>query len=66
MAFWMGSEIYSVGTSNVAVTLTPGVAGVFKVTLNDEVVYDKSETGRYPTLPDSKEIKAKVASILED
>ena len=66
MAFWMGSEIYSIGGSKVAVTLTPGVAGVFKVALNDEVVYDKSETGRYPTLPDSKEIKAKVANMLED
>lgn len=65
MAFWMGSEIYSVGGSKVAVTLTPGVAGVFKVTLNDEVVYDKSEIGRYPTLPDSTEIKAKVANMLD-
>ncbi len=65
MAFWMGSEIYSVGCSKVGVTLTPGVAGVFKVTFNDEAVYDKSETGRYPTLPDSKEIKAKVANMLD-
>lgn len=65
MAFWMGSEIYSVGGSKVAVMLTPGVAGVFKVPLNDEAVYDKSETGRYPTLPDSKELKAKVANMLD-
>ncbi len=65
MAFWMGSEIYSVGGSKVAVMLTPGVAGVFKVPLNDEAVYDKSETGRYPTLPDLKELKAKVANMLD-
>ena len=65
MAFWMGSELYAAGGSQVAVTLIPGQGGVFKVTLNGEVVFDKSELGRYPALPDSKEMKAKVISIVE-
>ena len=65
MAFWMGSELYAAGGSHVAVTLTPGQSGVFKVTLNGEVVFDKSELGRYPALPDSKEMKAKVISMVE-
>ena len=65
MAFWMGSELYVAGGSRVAVTLTPGVGGVFKVTLNGEVVWDKAETGRYPALPDAKDLKSKVAKMVE-
>ena len=65
MAFWMGSELYVAGGSKIAVTLTPGTSGVFKVILNGEVVFDKAEIGRYPALPDAKEIKASVASMIE-
>jgi selenoprotein W-related protein len=65
MAFWMGSELYVAGGSQVAVTLTPGTGGVFRVTLNGEVVWDKDVLGRYPSLPDSKELKAKVANMVE-
>ncbi len=65
MAFWMGSELYAAGGSQVAVALTPGQGGVFKVTLNGEVAFDKSELGRYPALPDSKDMKAKVINMIE-
>ena len=65
MAFWMGSEPYVAGGSQVAVKLTPGKGGVFKVTLNGEVVWDKAEQGRYPALPDAREIKTKVANMVE-
>ena len=49
----------------MAVKITPGQSGVFKVTLNGEVVFDKSELGRYPALPDSKEMKVKVINMIE-
>ena len=65
MAFWMESELYVAGGSQVAVTLTPGTGGVFRVTLNGEVVWDRDVLGRYPSLPDSKELKAKVANMVE-
>ena len=65
MAFWMGSELYVAGGSQVAVTLTPGTGGVFRVTLNGEIVWDRDVLGRYPSLPDSKELKAKVANMVE-
>ena len=65
MAFWMGSELYVAGGSQVAVTLTPGTGGAFRVTLNGEVVWDRDVLGRYPSLPDSKELKAKVANMVE-
>ena len=61
----MGSELYAAGVSQVAVTLTPGQGGVFKVTLNGEVAFDKSEVGRYPVLSDSKELMAKVITTVE-
>ncbi|HIN14262.1 MAG TPA: hypothetical protein EYM69_01310 [Dehalococcoidia bacterium] len=61
----MGSELYVAGGSQVAVTLTPGTGGVFRVTLNGEVVWDRDVLGRYPSLPDSKELKAKVANMVE-
>ena len=44
MAFWMGSELYAAGKSHVAVTLTPGQGGVFKVILNGEIVFDKGKS----------------------
>ncbi len=61
----MGSELYVAGGSHVAVTLTPGKGGVFKVTLNGEIVWDKAEQGRYPALPDAKELKMKVAEMID-
>lgn len=61
----MGSELAAAGGSQIAVTLTPGQAGVFKVTLNGKVAFDKGELGRYPTLPDAKELKAKVINMIE-
>ena len=66
MAFWMGSELYAAGKSHVAVTLTPGQGGVFKVILNGEIVFDKGKSGRYPSLPDAKEIQSKVVNLIED
>jgi predicted Rdx family selenoprotein len=61
----MGSELAAAAGSQIAITLTPGQAGVFKVTLNGEVAFDKGEVGRYPALPDAKELKAKVINMLE-
>ena len=60
----MGSELFAAGGSHIAITLTPGQGGVFKVTLNGEVAFDKNELGRYPTLPDAKEMKAKVINMI--
>jgi len=61
----MGSELAAAGGSQIAITLTPGQAGVFKVTLNGEIAFDKGDLGRYPTLPDSKDLKAKVINMIE-
>jgi|TARA_B110000263_G_scaffold149436_1_gene129669 predicted Rdx family selenoprotein len=60
----MGSELFAAGGSYIAITLTPGHIGVFKTALNGEVAFDKDELGRYPTLPDAKELKAKVMNMV--
>ena len=60
----MGSELFAAGGSYIAITLTPGHSGVFKAALNGEVAFDKDELGRYPTLPDAKDLKAKVMNMV--
>lgn len=65
MAFWVGSEIFAAGGSHTAITLVPGQSGVFRVTLNGEIVFDRDVTGEYPTLPDVKDIKAKVINMID-
>lgn len=60
MALWIGGEIYAAGSNKIALTLTPGAAGIFEVKLDGEVVFDKGTVGRYPDLNDAKEIKATI------
>ena len=61
----MGSELFAAGGSHVSITMVPGQGGVFKVTLNGEVAFDKMETDRYPTLNDVKDLKAKVVNMVD-
>ena len=60
MALWIGGEIYAAGGNKIKLVLTPGEAGIFEVTLDGEVVFDKGTVGRYPDLNDAKEIKANI------
>ena len=60
----MGSELFAAGGSHIKIIPTPRQGGVFKVTLNGEVVFDKDELGRYPTLLDVKKLKLKVMNII--
>ena len=64
----MGSELFAAGGSYIAITLTLtlGHSGVFKAARNGEVAFDKDELGRYPTLPDAKELKVKVMNMVAD
>ena len=61
----MASELFAAGKSNVAITLTPGQAGVFTVSLNGKTEFDKGIVGRYPSLPDAKELQAKLVRLME-
>ena len=58
----MADEIIANHVEDVAsVTLIPGHKGVFKVSLDDELVFDKKEAGRYP---EPSEITEKILEVL--
>ena len=61
----MATEIYAAGGADVAIRLTPGVAGVMTVTLDGETIYDKkAEDNQTPTLTRLKQMKALVKERL--
>ena len=54
----MASEFFAEGGSDVAVALTPGVAGVLTVYMDGDKIFDrKDEGGDYPSLPRVKEMR---------
>ena len=53
------SDFYQAAGNEVAIKVTPGVAGIFQVFLDGDKIYDKAEEdGRYPDVPRVKEMKA--------
>ena len=61
----MATEFYAAGGADVAIRLTPGVAGVMTVTLDGETIYDKkAEDNQTPTLTRVKQMKALVKERL--
>ena len=54
-ATWLAQEIlFTFGQDVKEVTLEPGSGGIFTVSVNEEVVFDRGATGRFP---ESKELK---------
>lgn len=54
----MATEFYAAGGTDLAISLTPGVAGVLTVTIDGETIYDKKEEdNQTPTLNRVKELK---------
>ena len=49
----------------MGITVIPGGSGVFTVTVDGEMVFDKSVTGQTPNLNEAKEVKAAVRNKLE-
>ena len=54
----MVSELFQAAGPALAISVKPGHSGAFKVTVDGRVL------GRYPTLPDAKELKAKVMNMV--
>ena len=62
---WMVNEIFAEGGRDVAIRVTPGVAGVLQVYADGDKIYDKAdEGGAFPTLPRVKEMRAAVKERL--
>lgn len=67
MAAWMATELFAEGGGDIAITLTPGVAGVLQVYVDGEKVYDKKEeNNETPSLNRVKELRSIVKSKLSD
>ncbi len=55
----MASEFFAEGGKEVAVRITPGVAGILQVFVDGEKIYDKKEEdGQFPNLPRVKQMRA--------
>jgi len=65
LAAWMTSELFQAAGTALAISLKPGAAGAFKITVDDEVLWDKKVQGKSPDIMEAKDIKAKVAKKLE-
>jgi selenoprotein W-related protein len=50
-ATWLASELLTTFTTDIAeVALRPGVGGVFRVSVDDDVVWDRDVDGGFPDL----------------
>ena len=59
----MANELFAQGGKDVAIKITPGVAGILQVFIDGEKIYDKAEEdGQFPTLPRVKQMRA----VLQD
>ena len=65
LASWAVSEMFAAGGTDAAIQLTPGKGGVFKITVDGNVWYDKKTSGGTPEIHDMKDLKARLKSRLE-
>ncbi|MGV6827736.1 MAG: SelT/SelW/SelH family protein [bacterium] len=62
-ASWMAQELLmTFGEDLGEVALIPGAGGIFEIRLNEEVLWNKKEKGRYP---EPKEIKQMVRDRID-
>ncbi len=67
LAAWAVSEMFAAGGPALAIKLKPGAKGVFKLTYEGQVIFDKSKNnGQSPTIAQMKELKALVKNRLEE
>ena len=62
----MASEMFADGGNEVAIKMTPGVAGILQVYVDGDKIFDKKEEdGKFPDLPRVKQMRAVVRDRLE-
>ena len=62
----MASEMFAEGGKDVAIKMTPGVAGILQVFVDGDKIFDKKEEdGKFPDLPRVKQMRAVVRDRLE-
>ena len=60
----MAAELFSAGGTDVAVALIPGDKGVFKISIDGSIVFDKAEAGSFPDLTVAKQLKKQLAEMV--
>jgi len=65
LASYMMSELFQAAGPALAISVVPGHSGAFKVTVDGVVLWDKTKEGRSPHIMEVKELKAKVANMIE-
>ena len=61
----MASEFFAEGGSDVAITVTPGDAGVLKVIADGDTIFDKSDEGGHPNLDRVKIMRTAIREKLD-
>ena len=62
----MASEMFAEGGKDVAIKMTPGVAGILQVYVDGDKIFDKKEEdGKFPDLPRVKQMRAVVRDRLQ-
>ncbi len=62
----MASEMFAEGGKEVAIKMTPGVAGILQVFVDGDKIFDKKEEdGKFPDLPRVKQMRAIVRDRLD-
>lgn len=61
-AAWLAQELLSTFETDLkAVSLQPGTGGIFEVRLNDVVIFNRKQAGRFP---ESKELKQLIRDVI--
>ncbi len=65
LASWTVSEMFAAGGTDLAIQVTPGDKGIFTITVDGEVWYDKRDhDNRTPEIHDMKDLKARMKEHL--
>lgn len=60
-ANWLAGEVLSsFSTDLTSVTLVPGIGGVFTISVDDEIIWDRRKDGGFP---DAAELKRRVRDV---
>ena len=60
---WMAQELLSTfGTDLGSVTLVPGTGGIFEITVNGELIWERKRDGGFPEV---KVLKQKVRDVID-
>ena len=61
----MATEFFAEGGKDIAIKLTPGIAGILQVFVDGDKIFDKAdEDGQHPNLPRVKEMRAVIRDRL--